>query len=349
MVPPIPSSFAHAALQAAADLDLDLTALLIESGLSPMDLNPDDLHLCGEQAIRLIDNAQRMTGDDLLGLGDAPVPAGTLRLLCYATASATTFGEAITRFAEHVRALPGIPDVRLSVEGARWTMRCTPLASDGPRHVVTVALVAAFIQFVEWATEQASPVLAVELPFPVPDNAADVALALGTEIRYGALEVGLVMPASVQSARITRDEKSVLDQLAVLPAQLVTPHRGAEPLSARVRRMIEKDLDGHLVSSVEELAADLMLSTTTLRRRLRAEGISVRQIRDEVLADRAKEALRNTGQPVTELAERLGFSETSAFTRAFRRWTGSSPSAFRESARAAVSAVGGPDVRGISA
>ncbi|WP_454789611.1 AraC family transcriptional regulator ligand-binding domain-containing protein [Mycolicibacterium lutetiense] len=345
----IPSSFAHAAWQAASDLDLDLTALLVESGLSPMDLNPADLRLRGEQAIRLVDTAQRMTGDDLLGLGDAPVPAGTLRLLCYATASATTFGEAITRFADLVRALPGIPDVRLAAEDTRWVMRCTPLTSDGPRHVVTVTLVAAFVQFVSWATEDWSPVQLVELPFPVPDNAHDVALALGTEIRYDAPEVGLVMPASMQSARITRNEKSVLDYLAVLPAQVVTPRREAESLSARVRRMIEKDLDSCRVSSAESLAADLLISTPTLRRRLRTESVSVREIRDEVLANRAMDALRSTGQPVTELAERLGFSETSAFTRAFRRWTGSSPSAFRESARTAVSAAAGPDVRGISA
>lgn len=343
----IPTSFAHAALQAASDLDLDLTALLVQSGVSPMDLNPADLRLRGEQAIRLVDTAQRMTGDDLLGLGDAPVPAGTLRLLCYATASATTFGEAITRFAELVRALPGIPDVRLAVEDTRWIMRCTPLASDGPRHVVTVALVAAFVHFVRWATEDPASVLEVELPFPMPGNAHDVALALGAGIRYDASEIGLVMPASMQSARIARNEKSVLDYLAVLPAQLVTPDRGAEPLAARVRRMIEKDLDSQRVSSAEDLAADLMISTPTLRRHLRAEGISLREIRDEMLANRAMEALRSTGQPVTEIAERLGFSETSAFTRAFRRWTGTSPSAFRESARTAVSAAGGPDVRGI--
>lgn len=345
----IPSSFAHAALQVVSDLDLDLTTLLVESGVAPLDLYPDDLRITGKQAIRLVATAQRITGDDLLGLGEAPVPAGTLQLLCYATVSASTFGEALTRFTELVRALPGIPNVRLDVEGTRCWVRCSPLSSDGPRHLVTVVLVAAFIHVIRWATEYPSPVLEVQLPFPMPNTPRDVALVLGADIRYDAPEIGVILPVSLLSARLARNEKSALDYLAGLPAQLVTPPRPAESWTAKVRRMIEKDLDGRRVCTAEELAADLLVSTPTLRRYLRAEGTSLREIRDEVLADRAVAALRSSGQPVTEIAERLGFSETSAFTRAFRRWTGSTPSVFRESAHSAVSAAVGSDFRGISA
>ncbi|OBF11097.1 helix-turn-helix domain-containing protein [Mycobacterium sp. 852002-10029_SCH5224772] len=66
-----------------------------------------------------------------------------------------------------------------------------------------------------------------------------------------------------------------------------------------------------------------------LRGLLRADNTSQRRIRDEVLRDRAIEALVHGEETITDLAARLGFSETSAFRRAFRRWTGTPPRAYR--------------------
>jgi len=68
---------------------------------------------------------------------------------------------------------------------------------------------------------------------------------------------------------------------------------------------------------------------STLRRQLASEGTSVRAIRDEVLRDAAVSALAHGDLPMAAIARHLGFSEASAFTRAFRRWTGSAPSDYR--------------------
>jgi len=74
-----------------------------------------------------------------------------------------------------------------------------------------------------------------------------------------------------------------------------------------------------------------VMSPQTLRRKLAAEGTSLREIRETVLRDAAVTALVQGEEPIAEIAERMGFSEPSAFTRAFRRWTGSPPSAYRSS------------------
>jgi AraC-like DNA-binding protein len=98
----------------------------------------------------------------------------------------------------------------------------------------------------------------------------------------------------------------------------------AEP----VRRILERGLGGDWPSS-EQVAARMSVSLQHLRRRLREEGTSISQIREKILKDAAIASLARGDEPVSKLSARLGFSEPSAFRRAFRRWTGRPPGAFR--------------------
>src|SRR5579875_2663979 len=102
----------------------------------------------------------------------------------------------------------------------------------------------------------------------------------------------------------------------------------SRPISDQVRHLLERGLGGEWPSS-EQVAAGLAVSLQHLRRRLREEGTSISQIREQILRDAAIASLAGGQEPVNELSARLGFSEPSAFRRAFRRWTGKPPSAYR--------------------
>ncbi|WP_205695599.1 AraC family transcriptional regulator [Conexibacter sp. SYSU D00693] len=96
-------------------------------------------------------------------------------------------------------------------------------------------------------------------------------------------------------------------------------------LAPRVQRALVAALP--VRRTAPQVAAELHVAPRTLRRRLQAEGTSFQALADAVLADHAQALLRE-GLPVALVAERLGYAETAAFTRAFRRWTGSSPRAW---------------------
>ena len=96
------------------------------------------------------------------------------------------------------------------------------------------------------------------------------------------------------------------------------------PLSARVRACIQSVQPlGSLTS--EAVATRFSMSDRTLRRRLREEATSYREILDDVRAELARHYLTKEKRGIEEVALLLGFSDPSAFTKAFRRWTGQTP------------------------
>jgi AraC-like DNA-binding protein len=115
--------------------------------------------------------------------------------------------------------------------------------------------------------------------------------------------------------------------LADASEEHVPPHPPIERLRNRVTRVLTRTLAEEDVLSTRDLARALRSSGRTLRRRLQAEGTSVRELVDEVRHEGALTLLEHGHATLDEVAARLGFSSASAFRRAFKRWTGSSPTA----------------------
>ncbi len=80
--------------------------------------------------------------------------------------------------------------------------------------------------------------------------------------------------------------------------------------------------------TVETVAAQFRMSERTLRRRLREEATSYQEILDDVRAELARHYLTKEKREIVEVALLLGFSDQSAFTKAFRRWIGQTPADF---------------------
>jgi len=105
---------------------------------------------------------------------------------------------------------------------------------------------------------------------------------------------------------------------------------GAHDAADEVRREVALSLArDHQVPSLERVATTLGVSERVLRRRLKARGTGYRTLSDEVVAPIAKRYLRDSALSITDVADRLGYSEPASFVRAFRRWTGTTPDAYR--------------------
>jgi AraC-like DNA-binding protein len=103
---------------------------------------------------------------------------------------------------------------------------------------------------------------------------------------------------------------------------------GAQTPLQRETRAVCLDTQGRNATAAR-VAATLGLSLRTFHRRLRAQDVTFQQLLDQVRSSVAIEYLTNTTMPVEEIGHRLGMTDASNFRKAFRRWTGTSPSTYR--------------------
>jgi AraC-like DNA-binding protein len=105
--------------------------------------------------------------------------------------------------------------------------------------------------------------------------------------------------------------------------------RKGPPPDTPIRRMVERHVEPLLAAGpvrIEEVARGLGFSRQTLYRRLKVEGATFEQVLDDLRRRLALRFIRDEGVTVKEAAYGLGFSDPAAFSRAFKRWTGASPS-----------------------
>jgi AraC-like DNA-binding protein len=100
-------------------------------------------------------------------------------------------------------------------------------------------------------------------------------------------------------------------------------------LSDNLKRLLAKRGD-LLNAPIEQVARSLNMSTRTLQRRLAENGHGFGEIRDQIIFQLAAQALKTKVLNIEEISEKLGFSDRHSFTRAFKRWSGLTPSAYRK-------------------
>jgi AraC-like DNA-binding protein len=145
----------------------------------------------------------------------------------------------------------------------------------------------------------------------------------GVPVTFGAPADELQLDTALLDLRLASADPFTASVLETTVAQLADT-RSRSPFLDRVRRAVEPHLASGEAITPEMIARELGTSVRTLRRHLEQEDSSLRAVIDELRRERA-EALLAAGTPLKEIAFALGFSEPSAFSRAYKRWTGRSP------------------------
>lgn len=165
---------------------------------------------------------------------------------------------------------------------------------------------------------------------PAPEYYAALAPHLPVPVTYEKSEYALRVPRTLMEAplRLADANAAAMAREACERELQARKSSKEEVLTARVRTVLTASNDR--LPTLEEVADTLHVSTRTLKRRLQEEGRNFRALVDHVLCERATQMLQEEGLSVSEVAYRLGYNDVSNFSRAFRRWTGQSPSDFRK-------------------
>jgi AraC-like DNA-binding protein len=310
------------ALLQGADVEL----VLREAGIPRELLDEDAARVTEAQAARLIQVLWATTGDEMVGMGPRPIPRGTFRMVTLGLIHTPDLRTALTRLIEfagigigfEVTVVPGANTTRMVFESSGHT-RADQL-------VRAIGMVVGH-RFAGWLIGRKIMLASVELPEPAPPH-ADYPSIFGVAPEFDAPTAAVTFDSGYLTAPLVRSEAELLDFLRKLPGELLFRRDYDTSASSRVRKMLERRTTPD-TATVDDVAKPLNVSAQHLRRLLRDEGTTFREIKEDILRDEAVTALASGRETIDELSDRLGFSEPSAFRRAFRRWTGSPPGSYR--------------------
>jgi AraC-like DNA-binding protein len=274
-------------------------------------------------------SAAELQHDPLIGLhaGMAKSPAD---LLFFVSMSQANVGEALREWARLSRAADDSMAARVVVRGGAAWLRVTGSTAtntDALRHLFEY-FAGQVLQYLTLATGAACRPTEVRFPHPPAGPTADYERILGVPVtfRHEAFELrlragDLQMPVVTANPDIARLMREAAEQQ--LRAMDSSSFRARVELA--LHRLIRETTD----HSREGVAGVLATSASTLKRRLREEGCSFRDVRDDVHRAVAEDLLARGEKSLGDIAALLDFADAAAFGKAFRRWTGASPRDFR--------------------
>ena len=171
----------------------------------------------------------------------------------------------------------------------------------------------------------------VRFAYSAPPHAKLYTELLGLEPEFDAPAHQIVVDADFRKIPMPQANAATLRHCQAQLQAIVARHKTWGGTSGRVRDMLLRH--PAMGPDMEAVAAELRMTSRNLRRMLEAENTSFREIADEVRQTLAEELLGLGKFSVKDVAARLGYSEVSSFTNAFKRWTGRAPRDWRSGQR----------------
>jgi AraC-like DNA-binding protein len=321
--------FVAAALEAVRARHMDPGELLIAVGLSPTLLQSPHARVSAEHYGKLWRLIALTLDDEFFGQDSRRMKSGSFAMLCHSVLSCRTLGHALERSLRFYALI--LDDIAGSLERDvdEATIVLRELSAGQSHRVFGQEVLLLLVHGLAcWLVGRRIPILRAQFCYPKPSHSDEYRMMFSNELSFDAPFTGITFDAGYLSLPVVQDERSIKEFLRTAPENIVTKYKNGSSVSARIRRRLRQRLPGE-VPDFETLAAELNMTAATLRRRLHEEGASYQGIKDQLRRDLAIIYLSDSDRSVVDIALELGFSERSAFHRAFQKWTGASPGEFR--------------------
>ena len=320
------SAYGDAFIDALKSAGADPATVFASVGLRLADYASRDAMMPLSKHVALRETAADATGDPYfglhLGLSLTPRDGGVLG---YVFVHSSTVGEAVRNVVRYIGVVNQACEVALRIEKshALWTYQLKDAQIRERRQDTecTLAIGLLLIRAVassEWQPEE------VHFEHGAPDDVTELQRTFGTHLHFRQPANALVMRRDLLDRIVSGADTKLFPILEDHIRNMLAQLPPANDFMMNVRHELTKSLalgNAH----IEHLAKTLGLGTRTLQRRLHEHGSSYRSVLEDVRRELALRYMTERGMSVTEVAFLLGYHDTSAFIRAFRRWTGVSP------------------------
>jgi len=322
--------FVRSILKHAPARGLDIIHLLRSARISPRLLDQPHARVSAERLADLQTNTMLAMGDESLGYSPAPMPIGCWSMMCHAIISCDSLGHALSRYCRFFRLFDTGYRAELVPGTDTETLRLV-LDERPPDEewYLTESFFFNTHRLASWLVQAHIPLVAANFRYHPPPQAAEYRhLLLANPVRFDRPASELVFHRSVTGQPLRQNAASLRRFLRYPILIMLTQQYRHASWVARVRELVRGDLA--TMPELDQVAASLDIHPQTLRRRLSQEGTSFKEIKSQLRRDVALYYLGKQGLSIEEIAFRSGFSESSAFIRAFKGWTGVTPYTYRK-------------------
>lgn len=325
-------AFVQAIVRAYEERQMSALGALEKAQIPPDLIHQNRERITALQMEALSDAAMRELDDEALGWFERRLPWGSYGMLARASISAPHLGLALARWCRHHGLIAPDIQLQLSEQAGIATLTLHEVRALGEmREFCLLSVLRNIHGFASWLINEPISLLHASFPFAEPAHASvyHVLFAPGS-VEFEAPVASLQFESRWLQAPLARDEVALNRMLQrALPIQ-VRPYQREKTLVQRVRQLLAAS--GEEQQTAETLSRQLHLSQRSLHRQLKEEGASLQALKDDIRRERAIALLLRTSRPIKRVAQACGFLNDKSFIRAFRLWTGLSPSEFRKTA-----------------
>lgn len=320
----------RALIDACDALRMDTNALLAAADLTRAEVSDPDARIPVEKMTALWREAYARAGDPDLALHAVEaLPFGAYAVIDFLARTSATIGTALERISRYFPLINTA--VELPITAADDEVRLDMIDRRGPGKLPRAYAeytLAAIVLRTRVAAGSDLPLVRVDFAYDPPVDHREHVRIFGCPVRFSADRTGIVIARGVWDAPIQRGDSGLAAVLERHAQMMMAQLPRVSDAIGRVRAAIQDQLKGG-DPSLDNVARKLGTSRRSLQRRLADENLTYAQVLDDVRSTIARAYLGQRELSIAEVAYLLGFSEQSSFTRAFRRWTGTSPAEFR--------------------
>lgn len=303
-------------------------ALLHQVGIDPQRLDLPGERVPASAYAQLWRVLAQRTGDEFFCMDPRGLRSGSLAFICRSSMAQPTLGAALhSALGFLCLSLDYLHPVLLRQHSVAEVVIAEPdPAARRPFTYFTFWMIVHGVAC--WLAGRRIPILAIELRCAEPDYCDDYRVMFSQNLQFSRPRTRMIFAAEWLDLPVKRSAEELQRFLAEAPGNILVKYRDPDSLAQRIKSNL-RALPAAQWPETEALAQQLFISASTLRRRLADEGQTYQGLKDSVRKELAIAWLADAGISFTDIAERLGFADSSSFYKAFRKWTGTNPGQYR--------------------
>jgi AraC-like DNA-binding protein len=329
----IASYFARTHVKNAHNLGADTRFVLAGAGLSYAVIEQEKRRITPDQLASIVKRCWLATGDEFLGLTEQTMKLGMFALLAERLIQCKTLGDVLIYAAKFYRLCGDQLLLTIEKQGGRVFCYLEPNFTQKrkdttPQSLLTELLLLIFHRFSSWLVAEFIALNKVAVTHTKPEHFQEYRLMFPCRCEFMSEKNALVFDSEYLQLPVIRNKEALDKYLKESPLQWFKKQSYYDTYSAKVIRILESAKSDR-ETQLDSVASTLNMTERTLRRKLVAEGSKFQQLKDNMRRDRAINLFKQGSLTIAQIGLAVGFTELATFSRAFKQWTGVSPSTYR--------------------